>query len=240
MFRELLAAWRKTDPLMEMYESLISMLEAGEWMFVEAWMDAVKGRVRPEVKEELYRRDIEVNRAERSIRRRIVEHLSIQPGVDIPACLILMSVVKDAERIGDYCKNIHDAAKSEAEPLSKCEFFATFQDIQKEIAGMFAKTREALTKSDATLGNEVILEERSIGARCEALIERLSTDDLTARVAVPWALIARYLKRVSAHLGNLASSLVMPLHKLDYFDEKWVKGQPPSEDDSGEGAPGKS
>jgi len=231
MFRELLAAWRKTDPLKDMYEGLISMLEAGEWMFGEAWKDAAKGKVRPEVKEEMYRRDIEVNRAERSIRKRIVEHLSIQPGVDIPACLILMSVVKDAERIGDYCKNILDAAKVEAEPLTKCEFFATFQDIEKEIAGMFGKTREALTKSDATLGNEVIVEERSIGARCEALIERLSTDALSARVAVPWALLARYLKRVSAHLGNLASSLVMPLHKLDYFDEKWVQGQPPETKD---------
>ena len=231
MFRELLAAWRKTDPLKEMYESLISMLEAGEWMFVEAWKDAVTGKVRPEVKEEIYRRDIEVNRAERAIRKRIVEHLAIQPGVDIPACLILMSVVKDAERIGDYCKNIFDAAKSEAEPLSKCEFFASFQDIQKEITGMFATTREALTKSDATLGNEVIVEERNIGARCEALIDRLSTNDLTARVAVPWALVARYLKRVSAHLGNLASSLVMPLHKLDYFDEKWVAGMPPEKDE---------
>ncbi|MHC5057981.1 MAG: phosphate signaling complex PhoU family protein, partial [Planctomycetota bacterium] len=137
--------------------------------------------------------------------------------------------VKDAERIGDYCKNILDAAKVEAEPLTKCEFFATFQDIEKEIAGMFGKTREALTKSDATLGNEVIVEERSIGARCEALIERLSSETLSARVAVPWALLARYLKRVSAHLGNLASSLVMPLHKLDYFDEEWVKGQPPED-----------
>jgi len=227
MFRELLAAWRKTDPLKEMYESLLSMIEAGEWMFGEAWKDALGGKVRPEVKEEMYRRDIEVNRAERSIRKRIVEHLSVQPGVDVPACLILMSVVKDAERIGDYCKNILDAAKSEAKPLSECEFLATFEDIQKEIAGMFTNTGKALTESDATLGNEIIVEERTIGARCETLIERLSSDELTARVAVPWALVARYLKRVSAHLGNLASSLVMPLHKLDYFDEKWVTGQPP-------------
>jgi phosphate uptake regulator len=231
MFRELLAAWRKTDPLKEMYEGLISMLEAGEWMFGEAWKDAVEGKVRPEVKEEMYRRDIEVNRAERSIRKRIVEHLSVQPGVDVPACLILMSVVKDAERIGDYCKNILDAAKAEAEPLTKCEFFATFEDVEKEIAGMFVKTREALTKSDATIGNEVIIEERSIGPRCEALVERLSSDALSGRIAVPWALLARYLKRVSAHLGNLASSLVMPLHKLDYFDEKWVSGKPPEKDE---------
>jgi len=35
------------------------------------------------------------------------------------------------------------------------------------------------------------------------------------------ALAFRFLKRVNAHLGNIASSVVMPLHKIDYFDEKW-------------------
>jgi len=33
----------------------------------------------------------------------------------------------------------------------------------------------------------------------------------------------RYLKRVRAHLGNIASSVVMPIHKIDYFDEKWKR-----------------
>ena len=28
----------------------------------------------------------------------------------MPACLVLISVVKDAERIGDYCKNLLEAA----------------------------------------------------------------------------------------------------------------------------------
>ena len=83
MFRELLAAWRKTDPLKEMYEGLIKMIEAGEWMFNAAWSAAKEGDVRPEVKEEIYRRDVEVNRTERGISRRIVERHSVQPGVDV-------------------------------------------------------------------------------------------------------------------------------------------------------------
>jgi phosphate uptake regulator len=44
---------------------------------------------------------------------------------------------------------------------------------------------------------------------------------MACREAVLYTLLARYLKRVCLHLSNIASSVVMPLHKLDYFDEKW-------------------
>ena len=231
MLRELLAAWRKTDPLKEMYDGLISMLEAGEWMFAKAWTAAVNGDPDPAVKEEVYKRDIQVNRTERQIRRRIIEHLAVQPKVDVPACLILMSIVKDGERIGDYCKNILEAAAMEAEPLTECKFRDSFTELFEGTRAMFGKTREALAASDETLGHVVIYEERGIVSRCDSLIERLAKSDLSADVAVPWALLARYLKRVSAHLGNLASSIVMPIHKLDYFDEKHLQPEADGGDD---------
>jgi phosphate uptake regulator len=227
MFRELMAAWRKTDPLKDMYRGLLEMVETCEWMFSACWKAGVDGKISPDVKEEIYRRDINVNKAERNIRRHIVEHLAVQPGVDVPACLILMSVVKDAERLGDYCKNILDAAELLTGPLSECGFFKTFDELNKEILSFFGKTRKAIADSDEMLAQEVIVEERDAAGRCDTLVERIASEDLPAKEAVPWALIARYLKRISAHLGNIASSLVMPVHKLDYYDEKYLKGQEP-------------
>jgi phosphate uptake regulator len=230
MFRQLLAAWRGNDPLKEMYRSLVTMIEAGQWMFEACWAAARDASVPPEFKAEVYRRDIEVNRTERAIRRRIVEHLAVQPGVDIPACLVLMSVVKDAERIGDYCKNILEAAEMEAEPVTRCEFIHRFDEAHRDIKAIFEKTRKALAESDEVVGQEVIVEERNVSERCDALVRRLAEADLPARLAVPWALLARYLKRVSAHLGNMSSSLVMPLHKLDYFDERCLRKEPDCDD----------
>ncbi|MHC4201247.1 MAG: hypothetical protein ACYSU0_14755, partial [Planctomycetota bacterium] len=104
-----------------------------------------------------------------------------------------------------------------------------FEGVSRDIDGVFGKTAKALAESDEVLGQEVIVEERDINARCDALVERVARADLPARVAVPWGLLARYLKRVSAHLGNMASSLVMPLHKLDYYDEKLLKKEPGGE-----------
>jgi hypothetical protein len=37
-------------------------------------------------------------------------------------------------------------------------------------------------------------------------------------------LLTRFYKRIAAHLSNVLSAVVMPLHKLDYFDEREVDG----------------
>jgi hypothetical protein len=37
--------------------------------------------------------------------------------------------------------------------------------------------------------------------------------------AVARALARRYLKRIVAHLTNVLSAVVMPIDRLDYFDE---------------------
>jgi phosphate uptake regulator len=38
--------------------------------------------------------------------------------------------------------------------------------------------------------------------------------------AVCFALIARYFKRLASHLTNIATSVVLPLSELDYYDER--------------------
>ncbi len=40
-----------------------------------------------------------------------------------------------------------------------------------------------------------------------------------AREAVPLALLNRYFKRITAHSMNILTSLVMPIDRLDYYDE---------------------
>jgi hypothetical protein len=48
---------------------------------------------------------------------------------------------------------------------------------------------------------------------------------------VTYTLLARFDKRIAGHLGNIASSRVMPLHKLDSFDEQYLPGQEPKPED---------
>ena len=41
--------------------------------------------------------------------------------------------------------------------------------------------------------------------------------DLPSRYAAPRALFYRYIKRLSRHLSNILSSVVMPVDRLDFY-----------------------
>ena len=89
----------------------------------------------------------------------------------------------------------------------------------------YALTREERIRQ-FHFGHEVIAVELQFAKRSDALVEKVANDlSLNANQAVCLSMAFRFLKRVNAHLGNIASSVVMPLHKIDYFDEKWNRTQ---------------
>ena len=59
-----------------------------------------------------FEQDAKVNALEQTIRRQIITHLSL-PGneADAPYSLLLMTLVKDVERLGDYAKNLAQLAE---------------------------------------------------------------------------------------------------------------------------------
>jgi len=171
----------------------------------------------------VYDRDIQINKSERHIRKQLVEHLSFLPGSEVPTCLILMSVIKDAERIGDYCKNILDVARVIGEPLGRDDCVDELRALVREIDESFEPVAKSFEESDRELGHATITKTRALAKRADVLIDRLLEEDPPRRRAVAYALLARYLKRISMHLANITTSTVMPLHKLDFFDEKWEK-----------------
>jgi len=222
MFRELLDAWRSKDILNQMYDELIQMLDDAAWMFRNVCDVLFDDKAAAELGDDLYQHDIRVNQTERRIRKQLVQHLTIAPsGAHVPPCLILMSVVKDAERIGDYCKNLFEIERLNRGPLTGNSYVGVFRTMAEDILKTFEKTRKAFADADSDLGHEIIEHQIELNHQCDELIERLANDNVPCRQAVAYALAARHLKRVSAHLGNIASSVVMPIHKIDYFDEKW-------------------
>ncbi|MFH1730519.1 MAG: PhoU domain-containing protein [Planctomycetota bacterium] len=235
MLSELLKMWRKIDLVKQALENFLSMIDLVESTFAVA-ADALLGKTGiTDAKEIIYKTDIKVNKTERNIRKDLVKHLAVNPRGDAPACLILMSASKDAERAGDYCKNLLGVAGMLREPMASLKYADDVREMIGRVRATFGKTRQAFAEDDQTLGHGVIVEETQIAKRSDAMVEKIANDDsLNANQAVCLALTFRFLKRVNAHLGNIASSVVMPLHKIDYFDEKWMKkeGQGDEENDS--------
>lgn len=222
MLRELLRMWKRIDLLKQALDDFLTMIDNVEAMFRCSTEALFGARKRSDAREMLYKTDIKVNITEREIRKRLVEHLAVNPRGDAPACLILMSVSKDMERAGDYCKNLLEVAGMLRGRVIESKYADDLREMVDVVVEAFGKTRKAFAEDDQVVGHEAIVEEVKFAKRSDTMVEKVANDEeLNANHAVCLALAFRFLKRVNAHLGNVASSVVMPLHKIDYFDEKW-------------------
>ena len=220
MFKNLLHFWKGKDFLTQVLEEFSKMLNDTEQMFKSVCNRLLENQEESGLEDKIYEIDKRVNLLERDIRKRIVEHLALQPSVDVPASLLLMSVVKDAERLGDYSKNLLEITKFLARPIDKTKFSELFEHMDTEILELFAATNEAFIRSDEEKANLSWQYERKIVRKCDRIVEKLAQSNLSVNEAVCFTLIARYFKRLAAHLSNIATSVILPISDLDYFDEK--------------------
>ena len=221
MFQNLLGFWKERSFLQGILVEFSNMLKDGKDMF-----KASCGKITEEtpgggdLKEKLYSLDKRINDIEKDIRKKVVEHLSIQPGADLPFCLVLMSVVKDGERIGDYAKNLLEVSKFKKTSLDKKLYSKLFGEIHDRLLEMFDKTNTAFVQSDRKIAEDLWVSERELAKRCDSIIEDLAVNSTNANQAICFVLIARYFKRIAAHLTNIATSVILPISELDFFDEK--------------------
>ncbi len=76
--------------------------------------------------------------------------------------------------------------------------------------------------SDRERAVELIRQGRDAAHRCDALCARIARSDYDAATVTVMVLGARYYKRIGGHVLNVLSSVVMPIHKIDYYDENEV------------------
>ncbi len=55
--------------------------------------------------------------------------------------------------------------------------------------------------------------------RCDRLVKAVGRSNYDAATTTAFILGARYYKRIGGHVLNVLSSVVMPLDKVDYYDE---------------------
>ena len=219
MLKELIELLRAKSPLNDMLNEFTQMVEKTEWMFDTAVQVLMAQKGSQEVARELYAKDKEVNEHQRSIRRKIINHLTLHPHADVPACLVLMSVVKDAERVGDYCKNIYELSTMFDVAFDKGRYKTPLKELAEQLENLFGKTRKAFVWSDEDAAHAIIIKGEMITKQCDMLIKQLIVDNLPTNKAVAYTLLARYFKRVSSHLVNVATSVVTSVDNLDYLDE---------------------
>ena len=221
MLRELISIFKADNPLGRMGDNFAKMLDLTQAQTVRAGKIFFSSPPSPEERTAVYKQDVKVNKLERKIRKQVIAHLSVaRNSADVPYSLLLMSLVKDVERIGDYSKNLAEVLDVSGAVLPDDETVAELREIREGVESTFEAVAEVFAKSDEEGAVELIRQGRDTNHRCDALINRIAKSDYDAATTVAVTLATRFYKRISSHLLNILSGVVMPLHKLDYYDEK--------------------
>jgi phosphate uptake regulator len=205
------------SPLIEAaFRDMAIMLDQAERMLGLALSALLEGRP---LEVDLEVLDDVVDEGERSVRRSVLEHLSFDPSRDLVASLVLVSMVQDAERLGDFARGIPELVPLARHPRSGpfCDELAA---LGRRLLPLFALTKQAFDEDDPDKGRQVMATATELKAAFLDYTRRVAESDLTADMAVVYSGAARSLRRVGAHLSNIASSVVQPYDRIRHGDEE--------------------
>lgn len=202
----------------EMGVEFESMLKIGKDMFVAVTDLLYLGGDKKVVHKKIFPADKELNKLECKIRGEVVTHISVAGADNLSSMLIFMSVVKDAERIGDYIKNLYDIAEK-AKDFGKGKYGEATLDIRNHILMNFDLVNDAFNSGSTKKAKSILKEIAKLQKKCDKIVNELLNKCDAKERSVAYALTARFYKRILAHLSNIVTSVVMPVNKLDYFDD---------------------
>ncbi len=206
----------------EATNQFLEMLDQGNTMMEKAIPHILDKDVSEELIAEIRTIDKSTNKLERSVRKLLVEHLAFDKQ-DAPTCLILMSVVKDAERMVDECRNLLDLAALVHEPLPE-KYRNAVTDFATQVKDILLNTRKAFADQDEAAALQVVENEKPFIEGMKPIQDELFDDDsLSTRQGIIASRSFRAIQRIRAHLGNIASTVVFPVHQIDFAKRKYVQ-----------------
>jgi len=209
--------FRDTDQIITVENQLIEMLANCQDTFRLATAAVFGEQEVVDAGDQLDAVDKDLNRTERAIRRELLVHGTVRGAeADVGLMLAYMSVAKDIERIGDYCKNIWNLAQMGVS-FKGADDEEELQRHRARVASLIEQALTAFANQDAGAVHEMIPSIREDLGHYDSHIIQFVSSDLPGRHATPRALFYRYLKRISAHLSNILSSVVMPVDRLDFY-----------------------
>lgn len=219
-FLNFLEIFRRDNWSNELAAMIGEMLELSHGMYGYTCGVIFDGASDADPQGRIYTPDKRINVLERNIRRRVVTRLSVTDSKgEVPSALIFMNVVKDAERLGDYVKNMHEIADMMPDDVDRALYRQHLSAATATIDTMFEDTRRAFETSDEELAGRVIKTAKQEGRAHEQLIRTLTASDLRTVDAVCMVLTLRFYKRLVSHMSNIATSIVMPVDLMDFYDE---------------------
>ena len=220
MFKELIAILKSDDPMRPIGDIFADMLARSVELTYRAGSLFFSGTVGESELRSSKRRDVKINKLQRKIRKRVLIHLATQDGAsDLPYCMLLISLVKDVERIGDYAKDLVKL-RHRCDALPVHSSVEALDVLRKRVEEHLRSASDAFALSEKSAAEAVLRDGQQTIVQLNGIVDLLGSSGLDARSVAVLALAAHYYKRICSHSLNIVSSVVQPLHRLDYYGLK--------------------
>ncbi len=225
MIKEILAVF-KSDSLMERaFQRSYDMLDLTNLMFSES-KQVLRETETSLAKYDINDQDSDVNKYQREVRKDVLNHLLMAGTDELVSGMVLVSIVIDIERIGDFTKNIVEIAQNHSQRLDAGEFEDDLIKIENAVTDSLNRTIYCFKNSDETAALQLLKEYKWMPKACDKKIASLIRGEdttLPSGSAVALAIYIRALKRIFAHSKNVATSIVNPFHRIGFKPKKKKK-----------------
>ena len=218
MFKKWLAIFKKDTLIDRAFKRSFLMLNLTREMFLKA-KESLRNREDSEVDVDVRNQDLEINKYEREVRRNVFNHLVVSGAENLPSGLILVSIIIDIERIGDYTKNIVELALEHPGKLKGGKFEKDLQRVETAVEDNFDKTRICFESDDKNLALKLLEEYKWVNDVCDECLEGLIKEedkDIRPGDSVALGIYFRWLKRVNSHLRNITTSVANPFDRIGF------------------------
>lgn len=218
MWKQLFAVFKNDSLLDKAFQQSYEMLDITREMFLEAKSN-LREKDHNRLHLDIYTQDRKVNKFEREVRRNVLKHITVTGSEDVYSCLVLISIIIDIERIGDYTKNIVDLARNHPDKLGGGLYEEDLLKVENTIEDTFERVTNQLKTSDAKDAEKMLLEHEYIIHICDQhVIDYIKEVDksVSSGDAVTLALYYRFIKRINSHLRNIATSVVNPFDHIGF------------------------
>jgi len=218
MFKKWLMIFKEDTLMNRAYQRSFEMLDITQAMYEEA-KESLRQREDSEIDLGIKETDKKVNSYEREVRRMVINHLAVIGPVDLPSGMVLISIIIDIERIGDYAKNMVELALDHPGKLHGGEFEETIIRIEEGLHDNFIQTKKCFKEADANFALELLEKYAWVNDACDQIVTDVVKErdkSIKPGSAAALVLYTRWLKRINSHLRNITTSVVNPVDRIGF------------------------
>ena len=220
LFNDIIKIWKSDSLLSQAWDDSISMLKLSHDIFIKS-IDNFNSHDSVEEIKALKKEDRKINDYQMTVRRKVLTYFSLETSSrEVPNGLILVDMVVDIERIGDYCKNISDLTLMQKASFDFAELKEEISAMEEEVRSRFSTTIQVIENQDEDLARTLNDKyKKTVSSASDKIVSGIVSGDVkldSQSKSASLVLYARYLKRIGAHLKNITSTVVNAYDRIGY------------------------